>query len=38
MVAPPLKVKSTLQFPEPVNGILLGKKKKKGLYKCGLPW
>ena len=29
MVAPPLKVKSTLQFPEPVNGILLGKKKKK---------
>ena len=29
MVAPPLKVKSTLQFPEPVTGILLGKKKKK---------
>lgn len=29
MVAPPLKVKSTLQFPEPVNGILLGEKKKE---------
>ena len=38
MVAPPLKVKSTLQFPEPVNGILLGKKKKKKVFiNVGFP-
>ena len=38
MVAPPLKVKSTLQFPEPVNGILLGEKKKRKVFiNVGFP-